>query len=84
VAGGHFLNTAISPGIEWSGDTMNICALTAGVTALANALAGTMTTDQLTMAAALFTQLGDTLGTIAAQQAICQEQLETNSTSGKS
>ena len=50
---------------------MDPCALTAAVTALANAIAPRMTVDQLTLLAAMLTQLGDTLATIAAQRSIC-------------
>ena len=50
---------------------MNPCELTASVTALANALACRLDQEQLGLLAAVLTQLGDTLATIAAQKAIC-------------
>ncbi len=50
---------------------MNPCELTTGVTALANVLASGLSDDELGMTAALFTQLGDTLATIAVQRSIC-------------
>ena len=50
---------------------MTPCALTAGVTALANALAGGLGDDDLNLLALVLTQLGDTLGTIAAQRERC-------------
>lgn len=53
---------------------MNPCELTASVTALANALACRLDEAQLGLLAAVLTQLGDTLATIAAQRAICGNQ----------
>lgn len=50
---------------------MNPCELTAGVTALANVLANGLSDEKLGLAAAIFTQLGDTLATIAVQRSIC-------------
>lgn len=50
---------------------MNPCQLTTGVTALANVLACRLSDDGLEIAAALFTQLGDTLAAIAVQRSIC-------------
>ena len=51
---------------------MTPCALTAGITALANALAGCLCDEELNLLALVLTQLGDTLGTIAAQRACCR------------
>ena len=48
-------------------------ALTLGVTALANAIACRLDDAQLNLLALVLTQLGDTLGTIAAQRACCCE-----------
>ena len=42
--------------------------LTALVTAAANGLYGCLTAPELAVLAAVFTQLGDTLGTLAAQK----------------
>lgn len=53
------------------GDRMNPCELTASVTALANAIACQLSDDDLGLAAAVFTQLGDTLATLAVQRARC-------------
>ena len=50
---------------------MNACELTASVTALANALACKLTLDELDLLGSVFTQLGDTLQTIAAQRTLC-------------
>lgn len=50
---------------------MNSCELTASVTALANALAGRLTEDELNLLGTVLTQLGDTLITIATQRSIC-------------
>lgn len=52
---------------------MNPCELTAAITAIANLLASSLTSGQLSLLAAVLTQLGDTLGTIAAQRALCEE-----------
>lgn len=50
---------------------MNPCALTAEVTAIANVLASGLSDEKLELIAAIFTQLGDTLATIAVQRSIC-------------
>ena len=50
---------------------MNSCELTASVTALANALASRLSEEELSLLAAVLTQLGDTLATIAVQRGIC-------------
>ena len=50
---------------------MNPCELTASVTALANALACRLSEEELSLLAAVLTQLGDTLATIAVQRGIC-------------
>ena len=50
---------------------MNPCELTAGVTALANLLAGCLGDAELNLLALVLTPLGDTLGTIAARRACC-------------
>ncbi len=52
---------------------MDPCALTAGVTALANAIACRLGEPELNLLALVLTQLGDTLATIAAQRAYCRE-----------
>lgn len=48
--------------------------LTATITAAAAVLAENRSAQEITLLAAVFTQLGDTLNTIAAQQAICAGQ----------
>lgn len=50
---------------------MNPCELAASITALANALACSLTTDEVTLLGTVLTQLGDTLATIATQRSIC-------------
>lgn len=50
---------------------MNPCELTASVTAIANALACQLTEDELNLLGVVFTQLGDTLLTIATHRSIC-------------
>ena len=51
---------------------MNGCELTASVTALANAMACHMTTEELTLLAAVLTQRGDTLHTLALRRSLCE------------
>ena len=51
---------------------MNPCELTVSITALANTIACKLTDDELTLLASVLVQLGDTLVTIAAQRAICE------------
>lgn len=51
------------------GNGMRPCELTMAVTALANGIAGRLSDDDLALAAAIFNQIGDTLGTIAVQRA---------------
>ena len=50
---------------------MNPLELTVSITALANTLACKLTVDQMNLLGAIFTQLGDTLITIAAQRSLC-------------
>lgn len=47
------------------------CELTMGITALANVIACQLPDDVLDLAAAILTQLGDTLATIAVQRSRC-------------
>lgn len=54
---------------------MNPCELTASVTALANALACRLDENELNLLSAVLVQLGDTLATIAAQRAMCQNKI---------
>ncbi|MGN0546583.1 MAG: DUF6774 domain-containing protein [Acutalibacteraceae bacterium] len=51
---------------------MNPCELTAAITAVANSIACRLSNDELTLLSSVFMQLGDTLATIAAQRAICE------------
>ena len=55
---------------------MNPLELTSAVTVLANAIACRLTPGQLALVAGVLVQLGDTLATIAAQTALCEEQNE--------
>ncbi len=50
---------------------MNACEITAAVTALANTIAARFDNAELSLIGAVFTQLGDTLETIAAQRELC-------------
>lgn len=50
---------------------MNSCELTASITAIANAIACGRTVDEINLLGVAFTQLGDTLLTIATQRSIC-------------
>ncbi len=52
---------------------MNSCELTMAVAALANTIACKLKSpEEISLVAAVLVQLGDTLETIAAQQALCQ------------
>ena len=55
---------------------MNSLELTAAVTALANAIACNLTLSEIALLASIFVQLGDTLATLAAQRALCEDQAE--------
>ena len=55
---------------------MNSLRLTSAVTALANAIACKLTPNEIALVASLFVQLGDTLATIVASQALCEELTE--------
>lgn len=50
---------------------VNACELTMLVTVIANGLAANYSNDELSLIGAVFTQLGDTLATIVAQNEIC-------------
>ena len=50
---------------------MNSCQLTASITALANAISCELNIEEITLLAAVFVQLGDTLATIAARESLC-------------
>lgn len=57
---------------DMGGDhAMNSCELTASITAIANALACNRSADEISLLGVVFTQLGDTLLTIATQKSIC-------------
>ena len=52
---------------------MSPAELTTAVTALANAIACRLSAGELALVASIFVQLGDTLATIVAQHALCEE-----------
>ena len=52
---------------------MNSFELTSAVTALANAIACKLSTNEITLLASILVQLGDTLATIATQKNICED-----------
>ena len=52
---------------------MNFLELTAAVTAVANAMACGLSVTELALIAGIFVQLGDTLASIAAHRALCEE-----------
>ena len=52
---------------------MNSFELTGAITALANALACSLSIDEIALWAGIFVQLGDTLATIAAHENLCRE-----------
>ena len=51
---------------------MNSCEWTASITALANTLAGKLTSEELNLLGATLTQLADTLFTISAYREACE------------
>ena len=55
---------------------MSSLELTSTVTALSNAIACRLTIGELSLLAGILVQLGDTLATIAAQRALCEERAE--------
>ena len=55
---------------------MNSLELTSAITAVANAIACKLTPNEIALVASLFVQLGDTLATIVASQALCEELAE--------
>ena len=55
---------------------MNYLELTTAVTAIANAIATMLTPSEIALASGLFVQLGDTLATIGAMQALIEEREE--------
>ena len=55
---------------------MNSLELTSAVTALANIVACKLTPGEIALVASVFVQLGDTLATIAAGNALCEERAE--------
>ena len=55
---------------------MNSLELTSAITAVANAIACKLTTSEIALIASIFVQLGDTLATIAASHALCEERAE--------
>ena len=52
---------------------MSSLELTGAITALASALASTLTLDEMALLAGIFVQLGDTLATIAARENLCRD-----------
>ena len=50
---------------------MNSLELTSAITALANAIACRLTLEEIALLAGILVQLGDTLSTIAAREALC-------------
>ena len=55
---------------------MRSLELTATITAIANAIATGLSVGELALAASIFVQIGDTLATIAAERALCEESTE--------
>ena len=51
---------------------MNSLELTSVVTALANAIACKLTSDEMALLSSILVQLGDTLATIAASEVLCK------------
>ena len=55
---------------------MNSLELTVALTAIANSIACGLSVSELALIAGVFVQIGDTLATIAAQKALCEETAE--------
>lgn len=55
---------------------MNLCNLTMSISALANVIADGLSEDELELASAIFSQLGDTLNTINILRSRCDKQEE--------
>lgn len=58
---------------------MTPCELTAMITALANTISADCTVETINLLAVIFTQLGDTLGTIATAQSLCGSESDRDS-----
>ena len=52
---------------------MHSLELTSAVTAVANAIACKLTSEEIALVASVLVQLGDTLATVAAQRFLCEE-----------
>ena len=52
---------------------MNACELTVAISVLASSIAGELSDDELSLVAAIVTQLGDTMQTILAQRDFCDK-----------
>lgn len=59
---------------------MNSCELTFGITSLANTIACRLSDEDLELAGAFFTQLGDTLTTISVHRSICGKNADSDTT----
>ena len=57
----------------YRGDFVRSLNLTAAITAIANSIACGLSVNQLALTAGIFVQIGDTLATIAAEKALCEE-----------
>ena len=52
---------------------MDSLELTSAITALANAIACSLSTEEIALVASIFVQLSDTLATIGAYRSLCPE-----------
>jgi dolichol kinase len=52
---------------------MGSLELTGAITAIAGAISSGLSVDEITLLAAIFVQLGDTLATIAVARGLCQD-----------
>lgn len=52
---------------------MKSIEITSSITVLANAISCKLSVNEIALIAGIFVQLGDTLATIAAQKALCEE-----------
>lgn len=58
---------------------MNPCTFSMSVSAIANAIAKDLSDEEINLLASVFMQLGDTLTTIVAFRAICENNTSSNS-----
>jgi hypothetical protein len=76
-------NIAVSAYISTRGEMMDDCELVALITAIACTISKCCSEDEISILAAGFTQLGDTLATLIAQREIREKKAAEKNTCGK-